>query len=151
MSDVKWDVPGWDWADGDYAWLDAGVRVDDTSIFFIHGGRIRHQAHVPFGTYSLEQFTALLYERAEGLDNPHVTWSSDTGDGDYGFWVEGTRPPHEDDLARLQKARERREHQDRVQYMTLRKAHPEWFDGATVALDQYGRPSVGTHETDGQS
>lgn len=135
----QWDVPGWDWAPHDYAWLDAGVSVDGTSIFFIHGGRIRHQAHIPYGHYTVDDFTKLLRNRAKGLDDARVIWSADTGGGDSGFWVEGTRAPEVADLGRLTAAREQRLWNDKISYMSIRKAHPEWFT-PDVQLDEHGRP-----------
>ena len=123
----KWDVPGWDWDEEDNAWLEAGVGDGTTSIFFIHGGRIRHQAHIPEGHYTVEQFTELVHGYAEGLDNPHIVWLTDTGGGDCGLWVEGTRAPNVADLERLQKARERIARSDRLTLKSLRKKYPERF------------------------
>ena len=117
MDDApKWNVPGWDWDRGDHAWLssESGIYKDGTSIFFIHGGRIRHQAHIPYGLYAVEEFCSMIRERAAGLDDPKVCWSEDTGGGDQGFWVEGTRLPNDEDLARLQVARNDQALQDRA-------------------------------------
>jgi hypothetical protein len=139
----QWDVPGWDWGDGDYAWLNSESGLYDpetqTSVFFIHGGRIRHQSHIPHGLYTLAEFQALWKQRAGRLDDPRLVWSEDTGDGDAGLWIEGTRAPDESDLARLQAARARALHADRIGYMSIRKRHPEWFT-PDVELDEYGRP-----------
>lgn len=125
----QWDVPGWDWAPYDYAWLSSksGIHQDGTSIFFIHGGSIRHQAHIPFGSYSVDEFCALLRDRAEGLDDPSVRWIADTGGGDPDLWVEGTRAPNETDLARLQAARDRQRRIDEHEIRRLRRIYPNNF------------------------
>lgn len=130
----QWDVPGWDWDEGDYSWVSSqsGIHKDGASIFFIHGGRIRHQAHIPYGWHTLDEFFALVRERAEGLDDPRVVWCEDTGGGDAGLWVEGTRPPNEDDLARLQHARDLQKRKDESAARDLRRRRPDLFDGGTA-------------------
>ena len=130
MSDVQWDVPGWDWAEGDYAWLasESGIYHDGVSIFFIHGGRIRHQASMPQGSYTREELLAWFDEHAEGLEDPHLNWTHDTGGGDCGLWLEGTRPPNKDDLARLEAARERQRRNDEIELRGIeaRRAADAW-------------------------
>jgi hypothetical protein len=123
VTDVRWDVPGWDWEEGDYSWLssNSGIYKDGVSIFFIHGGRIRHQAHVPTGNYTLEEFVALFEERAAGLDDARLCWTEDSGGGSAGLWIEGTRAPNADDLARLQEARKRQEREDRINLRYIEK------------------------------
>ena len=130
LEDIKWDVPGWDWEQDDFSWLSSrsGIHLDGTSIFFIHGGRIRHQADLPTGHHPLEGFIALLRARAEGLDDPQVVWVNDTGDGDNGLWVEGTRAPVEADVVRLQAARDRQRRHDEIAYAELKKRHPDWWE-----------------------
>lgn len=132
-QDPQWDVPGWDWEPGDYAWLSSasGLYLDGTSIFFIHGGRIRHQAHIPYGSYTVDEFAALLRDRAAGLDAPTVQWCEDTGGGNCGLWVEGTRPPNESDLARLHAARERQAREDEHTARSLRQRRPDLFASET--------------------
>lgn len=126
---VGWDVPGWDWPEGDYSWLasQSGLHVDGTSIFFIHGGRIRHQTHVPEGSYTLAEFTSLLAERMDGLDGPRVCWHLDTGNGEASLWVEGTRAPGPDDLNRLQAVRDQQTRDDRSALKGIQRRHPDWF------------------------
>ena len=111
---VGWEIPGWDWRPGDYAWLssESGIYENGTSIFFIHGGRVRHQAHMPHGTYTREELLAWFDQAAEGLDQPYLYWCDDTGGGYPGLWLEGTRPPKAEDITRLQAARERQERND---------------------------------------
>lgn len=123
----QWDVPGWDWDQNDFSWLDAGVYHDGVSIFFIHGGRIRHQGHISYGYHSIEDFIATVRRLADGLDNPRVCWVEDTGGGDPGLWVEGTRPPREDDLERLHAARDNRSRKDESQLRDLRRRRPDLF------------------------
>lgn len=129
-EDPEWEVPGWDWHPNDSSWLDAGARLDGVSVFFIHGGRIRHQAHITCGRYTVDEFVALLRKHAEGLDNPVVRWSEDTGGGEAGLWVEGTRAPGREDLARLKAARRRQLQNDEMEAKALRRRHPEWFTTA---------------------
>jgi hypothetical protein len=127
---VLWNIPGWDWSEDDVSWL--------SMIFFIHGGRVRHQSHIERGTYTIDQFCDMVREKGEGLDQPMVCWS-DTGDGHADLWVEGTRPPQVDDLRRLKSARESQLREDKISYMVIRKRHPEWF-ADRVQLDKHGRP-----------
>lgn len=133
----QWNVPGWDWDEGDYSWLSSqsGIYKDGVSIFFIHGGRIRHQAHIPYGSYTVDEFCKMLRDRAAGLDDVRVEWMADTGGGDLGLWVNGTRPPNEDDLARLQAARDRQAYEDRSSVHGLRQRHPEWFSDKAPSWD----------------
>jgi hypothetical protein len=130
-EDVGWDIPGWDWEPGDNAWLRSGVYENGTSIFFIHGGKIRHQAHLPYGDYKPDEFASLIAERAKGLEDPIVRWEEDTGGGDPGLWVEGVRPPNKEDLARLQSARDRQRRRDRLEIARLRRQYPDNFTGAS--------------------
>jgi hypothetical protein len=127
LDAIGWDVPGWDWPDNDYSWLEGGITVDGVSVFFIHGGRIRHQAHIPYGYYSVDEFTALLRKYAEGLDNPTLNWVDDTGGGEPGLWLEGTRAPTLADAARLREEREHLEQKDKLAFNYLKRQRPEWF------------------------
>lgn len=131
----QWDVPGWDWEPDDFSWLSSrsGIHKDGASIFFIHGGRIRHQAHIPDGSYPIEEFVALVTARAEGLDNPRVEWCEDTGGGSAALWVEGTRPPNDEDRARLQAARDRQRRDDEYAARELKKRRPELFEEGGAA------------------
>ena len=110
---------GWDWPDGEYSWLSSrsGLTREErdggyTSIFFIHGGRIREQAHIPRGRHGIDSFVALVKRRTEGLEDAYVVWSRDTGDGDADLWVEGTRLPTEDDMRRLVAAQDEQKRSD---------------------------------------
>lgn len=129
LPEVGWDIPGWDWDQNDYSWLSSqsGIHKDGASIFFIHGGRIRHQAHVPEGNYTLEEFTTFFNEKTKDLDDAYLCWTNDTGGGIAGLWVEGTRVPNEEDLERLKSAREHQERKDRMDAGLLKQRHPEWF------------------------
>jgi len=129
LSEPRPDIPGWDWDERDFSWLSdkSGIRKNNVSIFFIHGGRIRHQGDIPYGNYPIEAFIDLLRKLSEGLDNPLVMWVSDTGGGDPGFWVEGTRYPNNEDLERLRYARKRQEQKDRSDLASIKRRYPEWF------------------------
>jgi hypothetical protein len=129
FKEPKWDVPGWDWDPADYSWLSSksGIHKDDTSIFFIRGGRIRHQAHFPHGSHDVEDFIRLVRAKAEGLDDPYVVWTGDTGGGEAGLWVEGTRPPNETDLERLRHARAVQERNDERAARALKRRRPDLF------------------------
>lgn len=126
----EWDVPGWNWEPSDYTWLSShsGIYKDGTSIFFIHGGRIRHQAHIPHGRYDVEEFCQLLRDRAADLDESYVVWSGDTGDESADFWIEGTRAPNTEDFLRLQSARDRQKRDDEIAAAGLRQRRPDLFD-----------------------
>lgn len=130
LKTIGWDVPGWDWADRDYSWLSSksGIYKDGVSVFFIHGGRVRHQGHIPHGSYGIDEFVAKIRSLAEGLDDPYVEWCSDTGGGDSDLWVEGTRAPNIDDAARLQAARERQERDDHLTLQGIRARNPALLD-----------------------
>ncbi len=43
---IDWDVKDWDWDKHDFSWLSSQLSLPDSG-FFIHGGRVRHQRHVP--------------------------------------------------------------------------------------------------------
>ena len=114
VSAVRWNDPGWDWEPGDHSWLSSRSGTHrtspdggHTSVFFIHGGRIREQAHLPVGEFTLSRFQAMLEVRALELDEPRVRVVAEE-DGSVGLWVEGTRPPNAEDLERLRVAREQK-------------------------------------------
>ena len=113
------NTPGWDWPVDDLSWVasKSGLRRKEpdggeTSVFFIHGGRIREQAHIPYGFHDMEVFITLVRKCARGLDNPTVCWVADCGSGEPALWIEGTRIPREDDLLRLEAARKRQREED---------------------------------------
>lgn len=124
------EVPGWDWDEGDYAWLSSksGIHKDGVSIFFIHGGRIRHQAHIEHGFYDVEEFIDVVRKHAEGLENVRVVWD-DPGDGGVDLWIEGTRLPNEEDLERLREARKRQARKDEMDLRSLQRRRPDLFGG----------------------
>lgn len=114
------------WDAGDYSWLASNsgwhgeLHGCQTSIFFIHGRKIREQRHVPSGDWPLSQLPELLARWSTGLPNPRLAWYADTGDGDVGLWIEGEREPNEADNARLQEYRERQEREDRRVFERLK-------------------------------
>lgn len=114
------------WPSDDFAWLDSqsGWRGTfygcQTSVFFIHGRKIREQRHVPAGRYDIAILPERFAEWARGLPNARLVWSRDTGDGDAGLWIEGERDADEDDLVRLREARERIERNDRREFERLK-------------------------------
>lgn len=124
-AEIGWDIDGWDWADQDYSWLSSQTHLPDDG-FFIHGGYIRHQRHIPYRDYTVDNFLALIKEFAEGLENVQVVVSEDTGSGDHGFWVEGVRPPNQTDVEALIEVRRRRDHEDERNYKDILKRHPNW-------------------------
>jgi len=125
-AEIGWDIDGWDWADHDYSWLSTHTMLPNSS-FFIHGGYIRHQHHLPWGDYSIESFCDLIKRLGEGLEQATVSLCEDTGGGDPGFWVEGIRPPTIDDVEALEQTRKRRDRDDKVTYDAIIKRHPEWL------------------------
>ena len=122
---VGWDTPGWDWDNDDYSWLRPADSVEDSG-WFIHGGMIRHQRHIPVGEYSLEAFMELVTKLGTGLTRPMVLLMSDTGSGDPGFWVEGVRTPTLADVEGLVERRRSNERDDRRLFDRIRKQHPDW-------------------------
>lgn len=101
------------WDESDTAWLstESGWFGDidgcPTSIFFIHGKQIREQRHVPEHRGSVQEFIGKIQRWSVGLDNPRFIYTHDTGGGDCGLWIEGTREPRVDDMKRLHEARAR--------------------------------------------
>ncbi len=101
------------WNEHDTAWLgsESGWYGDvdgcHTSIFFIHGKKIREQRSIPEQYGSVDEFIAKLRRWSIGLDNAHFIYTHDVGDGSPGTWIEGTREPHAEDTKRLVEARAR--------------------------------------------
>ncbi len=126
--DIGWDTEGWDWSEGDYSWLSSEMHTPDGG-FFIHGGRVRHQKHVPYGWHEIEDFVVLLRSLAKGLENPQLVWLDDTGGGESGLWVEGTRPPNQADVEALGAVQKRKEAKDRRTFESIAKRHPDWVKG----------------------
>ena len=124
-AEIGWDIDGWDWGEHDFSWLSSQTQLPDEA-FFIHGGHVRHQRHIPWGEYSVQDFIALVQRMGEGIENATVILSQDTGGGDPGFWVEGTRPPQIEDVEALIQTRKRRDRQDDHDYKAILKRHPDW-------------------------
>ncbi len=117
------------WDEDDYSWLASksgwhgtlhGCR---TSVFFIHGKRIREQRHIPTGYYDVASLPALLAKWSEGLPNARLSWCQDTGDGDASLWIEGVRDPDSDDVRRLEECRERQRRDDTRSWYALVKRY----------------------------
>ena len=123
--EIGWDIEGWDWANNDPTWLASHTSLANGG-FFIHGGKVRHQKHIPNGSYGVAEFISILRDMAEGLENPTVRWSSDTGAGDIGLWLEGERAPTKDDALWLAKAKQREADKDKRDLEWILKKHPEW-------------------------
>src|ERR1039458_3009473 len=121
----RWDLPGWDWADGDYTWLSSqsGVYHDGVYIYFIHGGLIKHEVHVPEGSYAPDEFATFVAQQTAGLDHVRINYMSGGGDDPASLWVTGVRPPNESDLVRLQNARDTQERKDQSEIKRMRRKH----------------------------
>ena len=113
------------WGMDDNAWLDAGwggvINGCSSSVFFIHGKRIREQRHIPEGNWPITEMLELVNHWAEGLPGSRLVMCADTGAGDPGFWIEGERDPNAEDLKRLEECRARRDRDDRRDYERLQR------------------------------
>lgn len=107
-----WDVDDYSWVSSRSGWH-GELHGCQTSVFFIHGKKIREQRHTPEGRWGLDEMLQLLIEWSRGLPDPVFIWDRDTGSGDAGFWIEGVREPNDEDIARLQECRDRRDAEDR--------------------------------------
>ena len=113
------------WDKGDYSWLASNsgwygnINGCPSSVFFIHGKKIREQRHLPFGNWPISEMPALIALWAKGLPNGRLVICEDTGDGEQGFWIEGEREPNDTDNARLQECRERQDKRDQQEYKRL--------------------------------
>ena len=118
------------WDAGDYSWLSdrSGWHGDingcDSSVFFIHGKRIREQRHIPEGQWPIAAIGAQFEVWAKGLPGARLVYMGDTGGGDPGWWIEGEREPNDDDLVRLQEARNKAEQEERRQLGRLLEKFP---------------------------
>jgi hypothetical protein len=101
------------WDKNDYSWLSSNsgwhgdINGCQSSVFFIHGKKIREQRHIPTGYFPVDEIPALFAKWSQGLPGARLTYSHDTGGGDWGLWIEGERDPNGEDWARLEAARER--------------------------------------------
>ena len=99
------------WPANDFSWLSSNsgwhgnINGCHSSVFFIHGKKIREQRDVPEGTYDINALLNLLVRWSQGLPNPRLVHTHDTGDGDWGLWIEGEREPNDEDWKRLEQAR----------------------------------------------
>ena len=57
---------------------------------------------------------------ANGLPDARLIWTSDTGGGDAGLWIEGVREPTAIDWKRLDEARGRQDAEDRQAFAKLK-------------------------------
>src|SRR3990167_11131360 len=105
-ADECWDKHDTAWLSSESGWH-GEIDGCSVSVFFIHGKKIREQRHIPKQWGSVEDFIAKITRWSAGLTNPQFVYSLDTGDGDYGLWIEGIREPRPEDFVRLQEARAR--------------------------------------------
>ncbi len=119
------------WDRNDYSWLSSrsgwhgDVNGCPSSVFFIHGKKIREQRHIPYGEYPVASFPALLEHWAAGLPNARFFWCEDTGDGDSGLWIEGEREPNAADQDRLEQARTRERANAVRDYRSITEKFPD--------------------------
>ena len=106
------------WDKDDYSWLASNsgwygdINGCSSSVFFIHGKKIREQRHLPTGNWPISKIIELVAKWSEGLPNGRLVICEDTGDGDPGLWIEGERDPNDADLVRLQECRDRKKKED---------------------------------------
>lgn len=118
------------WDQADRSWVSCswhGIQHGcESSVFFIHGRKIREQRTIPPGELSVSEFATLLVEWSKGLPNPRVVVCFDSdGDGQKGFWIEGEREPNEEDAARLEQCRAMQEKNDRRELERLKRKYRE--------------------------
>ncbi len=99
-----WDINDYSWLSSRSGWC-GDINGCHSSIFFIHGKKIREQRHIPCGSFPISVLHKLLDKWADGLPNAQLVWSEDTGDGESGLWIEGVREPNNDDKERLAELR----------------------------------------------
>ena len=101
------------WDANDHSWLSSNsgwhgdINGCQSSVFFIHGKKIREQRQIPYGSFSVAELPGLFSRWSDGLPNARVEFHEDTGGGDMGIWIEGVREPNDEDLGRLEEARAR--------------------------------------------
>ena len=115
-----WDKDDYSWLSSNSGW-DGDINGCSSSVFFIHGRKIREQRHLPEGNWPVEQMFELVRRWSDGLPGARLVMTNDTGGGDAGFWIEGEREPNADDLSRLEECRERQSKEDRRNYERLQK------------------------------
>ena len=115
-----WDADDYSWLSSNSGWRGT-IHGCHTSIFFIHGKKIREQRHIPAGHWDIERATELLREWSRGLPNQILIWSHDTGDGDSDLWIDGIREPTAEDWQRLEECRAWQDQDDRRTYERLRR------------------------------
>ncbi len=114
------------WPRDDYSWLSSrsgwsgDINGCPSSVFFIHGRKIREQRHIPEGSWSIAELAERLPMWANGLPDARLFWTSDTGGGDAGLWIEGVREPTAIDWKRLDEARARQDAEDRQTFTKLK-------------------------------
>jgi hypothetical protein len=144
------------WSEDDTAWLasESGWHGDingcQSSVFFIHGKKIREQRHVPEGSHRIAEMPALLERWSAGLPNASFVWLHDTGGGDAGLWIEGVRDPNEADIARLMQCRKRQLDNDRRELRWLQKRIEANQSAVAVdpQADSTGKPSTREENSD---
>ena len=115
------------WDKGDYSWLASNsgwhgeINGCQSSVFFIHGKKIREQRNIPEGFWPVSEMVELVRRWSEGLPNARFVMCFDTGGGDPGFWIDGVREPNAADWARLEECRTRQEGQDYREYERLKE------------------------------
>ncbi len=117
------------WDRGDYSWLSSNsgwwgdINGCQSSVFFIHGKKIREQRHLPEGEWPIATIGAQFAAWAEGLPGARLVHHSDTGAGEPGWWIEGEREPTDEDLKRLEEVRERMEKKERRELKHLQERY----------------------------
>ena len=77
-------------------WLDIG------NAYIVNDGRAKVEVRFPEGSWTPEEFVAMVRAATEGWDEVTINWSEDTGGGDASFWVIALRQPTAEDLANIE-------------------------------------------------
>ena len=121
-EDDCWDADDSSWLSSNSGWH-GDINGCPSSVFFIHGKRIREQRHIPVGDWPVADMVELVRRWSEGLPGARLVMSHDTGGGEPGFWIEGVREPNAADMKRLEECRARQEEDDRITYARLKRKY----------------------------
>jgi hypothetical protein len=62
-------------------------QLDIGNAYIVNDGRAKVECRFPAGSWTLEEFVAMVERATVGWDEVTINWSEDTGDGDASFWV----------------------------------------------------------------
>jgi hypothetical protein len=77
-------------------------QLDIGNAYIVNDGRAKVECRFPAGSWTLEEFTAMVSKATEGWDDVTINWTEDSGDGYASFWVIALREPTEEDRANIE-------------------------------------------------